>query len=233
MAFDINQIGGFIFAYIFNPLMWLIIIIGILVVTFGFLKLRRMRAMKFPAVEFVDLGNGKMGMNLLKCGWIGIKLQLKGWWWSGREVMRTDAMEIVQLFSEEDFQEVNGKRGVVFYRDPVSRTLLPISQLKVKNKELALAIPDGDYVDNAISIVRDAEKETSDRMAQLIQWAIMGGIIIFALVSIIIIVQMVTKSQDKASELILSAGKTCLESAKAVCSEIASTVGKTAGGTAP
>jgi hypothetical protein len=233
MAFDVNTIVGVILKYILNPLLWLVIIVFIIGFIFIFLKIKRKRAMKYPALEIVDLGNGKMGLNFLKCGWIGTKLYLKGYWWKGREVMRTDAMEEILLFSEEDFQEVNGKRGVVFYRDPITRTLVPINKMHVKNKELVAAIPAGDYVDNAISIVKEAEKETSDRLQQMIMWAVFGGIIIFALVSIIVITQMVKNGQDKAAALIVESGKTCLENAKMVCSEIASTVGKTAGSTAP
>jgi hypothetical protein len=47
------------------------------------------------------------------------------------------------------------------------------------------------------------------------------GFVRIFLIAIIVIVNYVGKSQTDAKDLILSAGKTCLEGAKSVCSQIA------------
>lgn len=216
---------------IVNPIIWLFIIIGIILAIWLMLVIRKKKKMRYPAMEIVDLGNGKTSLNVLRCGWIGRKIYLKGLWWSGREVMRTNTMEEILEFSEEDYQEVNGKRGVVFYRDPIGRTLVPIARLKVTNKELVADIPPAEFVDASINIVRDAERETTDWKEKIVMVALIGGIVIFALVSIIFIVQMIKNSQEKANALIIDAGKICLENAKTICSEISSAIGK--GGNAP
>ena len=44
-------------------------------------------------------------------------------------------------------------------------------------------------------------------MADIIQWVMFGGVIIFALVSIILITQMVQRGQAEATKLILKAGE--------------------------
>lgn len=219
---DVSGATQWLIKMVVNPLMWLVIIIGIMIMVFVFLKIRKRRALKYPSIEIVDLGNGKTGLNKLRCGWLGKNLFLRGLWWTGREVMRTNENEEILNFSEEDFQEVDGQRGVVFYRDPISRTLVPINHLHIEGKAMVAAIPPAEYVDAAIDIVRDAERETSDWREKIIMWALIGGIIIFALISIILITQMIKTAQDKAANLVLEAGKTCLESAKSVCSQITS-----------
>lgn len=219
---ELSGVTQWVISMVVNPLMWLVLIIGFVLGIFIILKIRKRRALKYPAIEIVDLGNGNMGLNKLRCGWFGKQMYLKGLWWRGREVMRTNTGEEILNFSEEDFQEVDSQRGVVFYRDPISRSLIPIDRLKIIGKEMVANIPPAEYVDTAIDIVRDAERETSDWREKVIMWAIFGGLIIFALVSIIVIIQMIKNSQSEASKLVLEAGKTCLESARSVCSQITS-----------
>ncbi|MBM3191436.1 MAG: LPXTG cell wall anchor domain-containing protein [Chlamydiae bacterium] len=234
MAVDLglSDFTNSILSWFMSPLIWLAIIGVLLVISVGFLYIRKRKRLQFPACEIIDLGNGKTGFNILKTGWFGIALYFNGLWWKGREVMRTNAMEIIEEFSEEDFQEVNGRRGVIFYRDPINRKLFPISKLKVSNKEIIANIPPAEFVDAAISIVKEAEKETSDWREKVITWVVIGGVVIFALVSIIVITQMVGNGQDKASELIVNAGRTCMENARTICTEIAQGFAKT-GGNAP
>lgn len=223
---EISGVTQWIFKMLINPIVWFLILVGIVVFIVGCLWIRKKRALRYGGAELVDLGgNGKFGVNFVKCGWYGIKIYARGLWWRGREVMRTKEMEMINEFSEEDFQEVDGKRGVVFFRDPINKELYPINRLQVQNKELIAKIPPAEFVDNALSIIDQAIKETSDwkeRIMQFIAWAM---VIIFSLVAIIIIVQMVKNGQDNAAKLIADAGKTCLENARTVCSEISGSIG--------
>lgn len=225
MALNMGAFLPWILKMVINPLVWLIILVGMIGFIFMFLKIRRKRRMKFEGIEMVDLGKGHYGFNVVPCGWIGIKLWFRGLWWTGREVMRTTDNEIIMQFSEEDFQEVNGKRGIIFARDPVSRMLFPINKIRMENKELMATIPPAEYIDEAIAIVKDAEKETTDWKQKAIMWAVMGGIVIFALIAIIVITQMVKNGQKEAADLITSAGKTCLENAQTVCAQVCSAKG--------
>ena len=218
------NLSGIIQAWIIDPLFWVLIIVMFLVFTAGFLYIRKKRKLVYPAAEIVDLGRGKTSLNFLGkggAGWFGKETFLFGLWDYGEEVLRTNKGELISDFSEEDFQEINGRRGVVFYRDPVKRLLFPINRLAVLNKELALEIAPADYTDAAISIIRKAEKETSDWKEKALQFIAWAMIVLFSFIAIIMIINMIKNSQMEASKLVLEAGKTCLESAKSVCSQFA------------
>src|SRR5690606_9763924 len=124
-----------------TPIIWLLIIMLIVGVTFGFLVIRKKKKLIYDCVEIVDLGRGKTGFNFIKAGWFGKKKYLRKLYDTGEEQLETEDGEVILNFSTEDFQEVNGKRGVVVYRDPINQNMLaPISNSEIKNKELLAAI---------------------------------------------------------------------------------------------
>lgn len=215
---------GVMMGLIVNPLIWVLLLIGLAIGAFIFLKIRKSRKLRFPACEVVDLGGqGKTSINFLGAkgaGWFGKNLFLFGLWDYGDEIMRTRDMEIIEQFSEEDFQEVNGRRGIIFYRDPIRRLLFPINKLAVANKELVTEIAPADYTDTGLSIIRSGEQETQDWKEKVIQAVIWALTIIFVLVAIILVIQYAKSTQQEAAATILEAGRTCLENARMVCSEI-------------
>jgi len=218
---ELSGLTGMLMDWLLSPFIWLTLIFVLLGVTFGFLIIRKRRKLIYEGLEVVDLGYGRAGYNLVKCGWFGKKLYLKGLWDKGEEVMRTKDGEQIINFSTEDFQEVNGKRSPVFFRDPINQdVLVPINNSHITNKDLLLEIAPQEFRDTALEIIKDADRETADKMEKLVQWIIFGAVIIFALVSIIVIVQMVKQGQREASSLILEAGNTCLKNAREVCSEV-------------
>lgn len=234
MAFSLGSIGGMLTSWLLNPLIWLTIIFIMVGFTWGLLAIRRKRKLIYPLLELVDHGNNKFSFNILKCGWFGKKKFLRGLWDSGEEQMESQDKDIIYEFSTEDFQEINGKRGVIAFRDPVNQNILvPITRTdviafengkKIDGRKLLAEIAPANFRDVATEIIKDADRETSDWKEKLIQWIVLGGIIIFALVSIIVITQMVKNGQDKAAALIVQAGETCLKNAKEVCGQIASAV---------
>jgi uncharacterized membrane protein len=232
MAFSFGGIGGMLIGWLLNPLIWLVIILVMLGATWGILLIRKKRKLIYECLELVDYSEGKFGFNLIKCGYFGKKKHLRGLWDTGEEQMETKDGEVIYYFSTEDFQEINGKRGVICFRDPINQNfLVPISKTKVigmdsKGKkvsatELLAEIAPADFRDVAAQIVADADRETSDWKERIIQFIMWGLIIVFSLVSIIVIAQMVKNGQAEASKLIADAGKNCLEAAKSVCSEVA------------
>ena len=230
MAIDFSGASGLLLDWLLSPVIWLVIIFVVLICTFGFLKIRKRRKLTYPCLELVNLGYGKSGFNTFRCGWFGSTKWLRGLWDFGEEQMETQDGDIIHDFSTEDFQEINGKRGVVCYRDPINpNVLVPVNQVEMKNGELLAEIAPANFRDVALGIIKDADKETADYTEKIIQWVIFGTIIIFALVSVIVITQMVKQGQAEASNLILQAGETCLSAAKEVCSQIANS----ASGNAP
>lgn len=226
MAFSISGIGSMLIGWLLNPLIWLLIIFVLVVIIWGFLLIRKKRKLIYECLELVDYGGavgkaGKFGFNIIPCGWFGKKKFLGGLWDSGEEQMETKDKDIIYEFSTEDFQEINGKRGVVCYRDPINQNILvPVSKAQVVNKELLAEIAPAEFRDVALSIIEDADKETSDWKEKLMQFIMWGLVVIFSLVAIIVVAQMVKHGQEEASKLIISAGETCLKNAKEVCSEI-------------
>ena len=230
MAYDFSGASGLLLSWLLSPIIWLVIIFVVIFCTFGILKLRKRRKLVYPCLELVDIGGGKSGFNVFKCGWFGKRKHFKGLWDSGEEQSETRDGELIHDFSSEDYQEINGKRGVVVFRDPINpNVLVPINKVTCTNAHLLAEIAPANFRDVALDIIKDADKETADYTEKLIQWIIFGTIIIFAMVSIIVITQMVKQGQKEASELIIKAGEICLSSAKEVCSQIANT----ASGTAP
>jgi|TARA_Y100000310_G_C20577524_1_gene761189 hypothetical protein len=222
----IGEVGGMLLGWLLNPLIWLLIIGLVFGATFGILLIRKKRKLIYECIELVDYGSSKFGFNSIKCGYFGKKKILRGLWDSGEEQLETKDGEVIYDFSTEDFQEVNGKRGVIAFRDPINQNILvPISKTTVKNKELLAEIAPAEFRDVALDIIRDADVETKDWKEKIIQFVMWGIVVIFSLVSIIVIAQMVKNGQTEASKLILEAGKTCLENAREVCSEIAASSG--------
>lgn len=206
--------------FIVKPLMWLVILGGVTLFMLGVLWLKKRNALRFTGIEETEYG----GVNTVPCGWLGIKWYAGGLWTTGRKVMCTNVGEIIEEFSEEDFIEVNGKRGFRFYRDPTNKKLFPLGKTEIKNKHLVASIPPAEYIDNALRIIDDANSETINRTTQMVQYAIWGLVVIASLIAIIVIVQMVSKAQARADATVLQAGATCLESAKSVCSTITSEI---------
>jgi uncharacterized membrane protein len=221
---DLSGAAGLFSAWIVNPLIWLLIIGVFIILSFGLLLVRKRRMLKYSAAEIVDLGGqGKTNINFLgrrAAGYFGKQKWLFGYWDFGEKVMKTKDGEIIEQFSEEDFQEVNGERGVIFYRDPVRRLLFPINRLQIGNKHLTAVIAPAEYTDAAIDIIKAAEKETADWREKLMQFVGWALVVIFSLVAIIVITQMVKQGQAETAKLIADGGKQCMELAKGVCSDM-------------
>lgn len=219
---DLSGATQLLFDWLLSPLIWFVLIFVFLAGTMGVLWIRKRRKLIYEFIEIVDYDYGKTGFNLIKGGWFGKKKALRGFLDFGEEQLETQDGEAILNFSTEDFQEINGKRGIIITRDPVNpEILVPINNIKIKGKEMLAEIAPGDYRDASMRIIDDADRETKDWTEKIVQWVLMGMTIIFALVSIIVIAQMVKHGQTEASNLIIESGKTCLENAKEVCQQIA------------
>lgn len=226
---DISGITSMLFDWLLSPLIWFALIFVFLAATFGFLWIRKRRKLIYNCIEVVKYKDERVGLNSLKAGWFGKNKYLKRWYDNGEEQLETQDGEKIHNFSTEDFQEINGGRGIIIMRDPINPDILvPISRVSIKGMEMLAEIAPGEYRDAAADIINDVDKETKDRTMQIVQWIMLAGVIIFALVSIIVIAQMVKQGQKEAGDLIIQAGETCLTNAKEVCSKIATSVGSAA-----
>lgn len=211
-----------LFDWLLSPFVWFALIFVFVAATFGFLWIRKKRKLIYDCLEVVDYDNGKAGFNLIKAGWFGKKKALRRWLDYGEEQVETQDGDLILNFSTEDFQEVNGKRAIVCARDPVNPDILvPLSKINIRGKAMFADIAPAEYRDAALRIIDEADRETKDMTAQIVQWVLIGGTIIFALIAIILVTQMVKNGQAEASRLITEAGQTCLQNAKEVCQNLA------------
>jgi hypothetical protein len=237
MAFNLSGMtagmSGFLIKLLVMPIFWFGILFFFIAATFMFLIIRRNRRLVIPVLEIVSLGNrGKGGFNPLWAGWFGRKLYLKGLWWRGEEVVRLKSGEIIRDFSTEDYQEINGKRGIVCYRHPLDANILvPINSVEIKNQVLLNSLAPIDIRSTSVELINDAAIESTDFKEKLMQFVGWALVVIFSLIAIIVITQMVIKGQKAAADLIVKAGDTCLSNAKSICTEIVNQYSKTS--TAP
>ncbi len=104
---DLSSFTNILLQWIVNPLMWLLILLGTLIGAFLILVIRKKRKLVYPTYEITEYG-----INKLKSGWFGKQNFLK-YWDYGDEVIKTDAGDPILKFSEEDFQELDNKRGIL------------------------------------------------------------------------------------------------------------------------
>jgi uncharacterized membrane protein len=220
---SVSGIGGQLYQWIIQPIFWLVILIIILIGFYFILRIRKRRTLIYKCIELVDL-NGKAGFNNLRCGWFGRKSYLKGLLWSGPEVLKTKTGEEIMYFSDEDFQEIDGERGVVCYRDPLNRKILvPISHVGFANKKFVGEIAPASYRDAAADIFNETVKETSTKMEKIMQFAGWALVVMVSLILIIVIVQYVKSAQKDAADLIITAGTKGAEVCKDICKQAVST----------
>jgi hypothetical protein len=220
MAFGVEMSGftSILMKWVMLPVFWLIIIVGFIIVSFISLYIRKRKRLLYKCIEVVDLGRNKCSANNLRAGYFGKKSMVKGLIWWGEEVLKTESGEIIHNFSTEDFQEIDGERGVWCYRDPLNQNILvPLNKVRFMNKELVADIAPASYRDVAIDIFNDAIKETTEWKEKLLTFAGWALVVIFSLIAIIVIAKMVESGQAKSAELLLNAGKEGAEACKQIC----------------
>ena len=249
VEFSLSTIGNYIPGWLVNPMTYIIILVILPLLVYGFLYVRRRKKLVYPVAEIVDLGGeGKMGLNFLgpkSAGWFGKTLKFKGLWDYGTpEVMRLKTGEIIEKFDERSFQEVNGRRGIIIFRDPTNRVLIPVNgvdkeftfedggklhsmdNLVVSNRHILASLAPNDYSSTSVDIVRSAARETADKNQQLMQIVIVIGIIVLGLLAILFITHFAGQAIDKASALATEGLKACVENSKTVCQEVVSQFAK-------
>lgn len=210
-----------VFQIVTKPLFYLWIVLIIVLIAWIILKLRLKKKMYYGVVEVVDLGNKKMGFNFMKGGYLGKKVYFKGLFSSGEEdYFYTSSFERIYGLTTEDYQEVNGGRGVVCYRHPQKQSwLFAINQINIKGKEIIAALPPGDFIDVVITILEDTAKEVQDWKDQILEKIAPIGIAFLGIIVIMIVVHFVNQRYDAAAQLQLQAGQQAAETCKNICSE--------------
>jgi hypothetical protein len=218
---DMNMVTNTLWGWVRAPITWVIFFIVLAVVFIAALYIRKKRRLTVPTVEVVNYGTSKAGFNHLKSGWFGKQLMFKGLWWKGPEVLRASTGEEIRDFSTEDYQTVDGKRGVVCFRSPTNQDILvPISKVRIDGQHMVMDIAPAEYIDAAKEIYSDTKKETTDSREKLMQLASWALVVIVSLLCIIFIIQGWTHTMTESKDLLLQAGQTGLANCKAMCVDV-------------
>jgi len=212
MAVNFFGIGGMLLDILTKGLFWAVILFFMLLIAFGILVIRKNKKLQYFTAIITDIGGGKIGLEMSKktrSGWFKSGTFLFGLFDYGREeYLKTKDGRKIQCGSSVDFHEINGRRGLIVKRkDDDPHILVPLTKIEISNLKLIGVIAPADFRDASVDIIKQAVKETKPQWEQIVQWIMLGGVIIFALISIILITQMVQRGQAEAKELILAAGQ--------------------------
>ena len=205
--------GAAITQFVLSPLIWILVIFFMILAGLGGLWVRKQKKLEYQCLVLRNTGNGKMDIKKFKAGWFKTNSMLFGLWDYGmEEELRTGGfrkpVDKIQGGSTIDFHEIDGKRGLVCRRkDDDPKILVPLSKLEVQNDHLLASIASADLRDAAVNIIKKAEHETRNRTAEIVQWVLMGGVIILALVVIIMSYQFVSKAQADSWARLIEAGQ--------------------------
>jgi len=199
--------------FVLSPLIWILVVFFMVFAGIGGLWVRKQRKLAYTCVVLRNTGNGKVDMKIMKAGWFKTNSMLFGLWDYGmEEELRTGGwrkpVDKIQGGSTIDFHEINGKRGLICRRkDDDPKVLVALDRMEVENDHLLASIATVDLRDAAVNIIRKAEKETRNRTAEIVQWVLMGGVILLALVVIIMSYQFVGRAQSDAWARLIEAGQ--------------------------
>jgi len=225
------------FGWLTTGLFWVGLLLFMVTCVFAFLLIRRRKILSVPVIEETPIGRGKLQIKTkkMKGGWFKNNVTFFGLYdYGGEDVFKLKDGRRVYGVSSKDYHDINGSPGLIVTRssqDP--RILAPIQNVTLRNGDILETVAPIELRSASVDIIKKAEKETADKTAQMVQWLMWGGIIIFSFIAIIMITQMVGKGQEEASALILEAGKMGQENLKTICAGFKSVGETVASGVAP
>ena len=184
---------------VFWMVMAILLTLGIVVI----LVLHKRRKLRWNALEIISYGNGKVGINSLKCGIFKKKSSFFGLWDSGSEnVIKCADGRIILEASTGDLQDIMGKKGFMLRRkDDDPKILVPISKVKWENEAPLFAIAPADFRDASVNIVDTATKETISWADKYLPYIMLGGMVVFFIVGFILASQFFNRAMDKSLEI--------------------------------
>lgn len=242
----------------------LIAIPCILIVFYLFLVWRKRNRLKIPACEVRTLGsilkeedyenlkNGsafsdilkdkeiddilsKFSLKFFKAGIFGRDIYMKMLFWKGDRTYRLSDTSVIYGMSDSYWQEVNGKRGIVFIRDPKnSHICIPIKGLKLSGTEVFAAVAPAPVKTAITDYLRKARRETQPQNSQTLQMIGLVAICITIIVGIVFMTNYGGKITSEGQKYVLDAQGGATAQCAAICKEAATAVcGQVKAGNAP
>lgn len=203
------QIGPMFMQWFSSGIFWLIIAVVLTVSTIILLYVNKKAKLKYNCLEFVSYGNGKTGVNYTTAGVFKKGKAMFGLLDTGREsCFKTADGRVILEASTDDLHDINGKKGFLVRRkDDDQKILVPISKVDWKNESALFDIAPADFRDASVTIISDATKETQGWAEKYLPYIMLGGIVIFFVVSFILASQFFNRTVDKAGEILIKVGQ--------------------------
>ena len=198
-----SAISGQLMGWLSSGIFWLVITIILTVGIIVLLIFSKRRRLKWNALEFLNYGNGKVGINKLRCGIFKKKNAVFGLWDYGTEnTIKCADGRIILEGTTGDLHDIMGKKGFLLRRkDDDPKILVPISKVKWENEAPLFQIAPADFRDASVNIVDTASKETQNWADKYLPYIMLGGMVIFFIVGFILASQFFNRAMDKSLEL--------------------------------
>jgi len=220
MALNIGSMGGTALGWFRSIFFWVLFIFGFAVLTIVFLKVRKWRKLKIPVIETIKISNQRVAILQTKGGWFKTRSTFFGMYDYGGDdrFLLADGRE-VQSVSAEDYQDVNGGKGLIVRRkgdDP--QVLVPVHDLSFtpKSDALIMDVAPADYRDASSKILSRNETEAVSKFERTLTLILPYVMIGFFIVAMILTFQYARGSQSESWVKTLEAIKLAQENRNVV-----------------
>lgn len=207
MAISLAGIGGNLLKTGMGWVYMIGAIVGVVVLLFIMLTIKRNKKFKFITYQHVSCGNNKDDMYPTKAGWfrkktmLGRRIELGGEY----EMITTDGTKIYNV-SSEDYHFVNGNKCLHVQRDGDDpEILVPIKNINIdmKSQTMMNSIAPADYRDVGVQILERKQAETNTwwdkHGAQIINTLMM----LFLIIAIIIVTNWIKSETTSTREMLV------------------------------
>jgi len=190
MGLNLNGIGSGMMGLLSSTLTWAVVLILFFIVIYIALKIKQSRKFRYPVLEIIGLGQGKISVQITKGGWFKKNRSFFGLIENGGEdeLITKDGKRKIHNISSTDYHELNGKRCIICKRkDDDPEVLVPLNKVEIVNLKLLASIAPADYRDAGIQILEAKRRETMSWMEKYSPMIITIGVFIFAIIALIIV----------------------------------------------
>ena len=183
-------IGAGMLGLLSSTLTWAIGLAIFIVIVITGLKIKQSRQFKYPCLEVIGLGQGKISCTISKAGWFKKNRTFFGLIESGgeQELICKDGKRKIHNISSTDYHELNGKRCIICKRkDDDPDVLVPLNKVTIKNLELLASIAPADYRDAGIQIIEEKRRETMSWLEKNSALVLAMGIFVFGIIALVIV----------------------------------------------
>jgi hypothetical protein len=203
---DVGSISNIVAGYAKTSAFWLtlsIVLVAAIALIYGWMS--RKSKLKYNCLEVVRYGNGKIGLNSLKAGYLKRKTFMHLFDYGNEKFIKTSDNRVIEKAKTSQLHDIFGKKGFICLRSPKDpKVLVPISKVEFDNLNLLFEIAPGDYRDTAVRIFNEAVEETKGTWERILPYVMVGLCIFLCIITIVIVMQMTNHATDKVGQLLIN-----------------------------